>query len=137
LHDDGNRHAGLLYGHVIEVIRRRDSQHAQQEALDQIAARKSDPPPATPAHQNDRQHQQRERGASLRKDERIDGMQALPANWEPAGKNGAAQRGGNSPEKGRRGNEQISAPGVRGAPVGFRKTQSFVTGTAFLASSRC
>ena len=48
LQDDRDGHAGLLDGHVIEIIRRGYSEHAQNEALQQVCARQVDALPSAP-----------------------------------------------------------------------------------------
>ncbi len=83
---------GLLDGDVIEIIRRRHTQHAEDEALNQIGRGQLDALPSAAPDKQRQQHQQRERCAGLREDQRVDGMQRFPSQREFPGEYRAPER---------------------------------------------
>ena len=59
LQNDCDGDAGPLDGDVIEVIRRRDTQHAEDQALNEIGRGELDALPSATSHKHRQQHQQR------------------------------------------------------------------------------
>ena len=112
LHDDGDGHARSLNGNVIKIIRRGHAEHPEHQALDEIGRGQLDALPTAPPHQQSKQHQQRKRSPRLREDKRVDGVQGLSIQAQPAGEDGAAQRGGDSPQKRGGSDKEISAQGM-------------------------
>ena len=79
LHDDGGGNVGSLNRDVIEIIRDRYPERAQNEAVRQIAPRELDAAPSLRHHKQRKQHEQRKCGARLRKNERVNGTRHRPA----------------------------------------------------------
>ena len=55
------------------------------------------------------------------------GCSAFPAQGQLAGEDGAAEDGGDSPEKGRRADEEVSAQGMKNASAASSRVQDSVT----------
>ena len=57
LHDDGDGDTGSLNRDVIKIIGRGHAEHAEQQALDDLAQRELDALPSPPAYEKRKQHQ--------------------------------------------------------------------------------
>jgi hypothetical protein len=81
--------------------------------LHEIGCGELDALPSAAADQKRQQDQQRKCSTGLREDERVDGVNRFSGERKFAGEDGAAESGGDSPEKRGGGDEQVSAEGVR------------------------
>ena len=75
MHDDGGGHVRPLDGNVVEVIRDGDAERAQKEAICEIARGQLDALPSLRGDEERKQHEQRECGAGLRENQRVDGTE--------------------------------------------------------------
>jgi hypothetical protein len=80
-----------------------------------------DAPPSGTAYKNRKQDEQGERGSGLREDQRIDRMKRLSGERNLSDEDATLQRRRHSPEKGGRGDEEISAQGM--GSIGCRRVQ--------------
>jgi hypothetical protein len=99
LHDDGDGDAGSLDGDIIKIIRDGYTEHAEGEALDEIGLGELDALPSATADQDGQQDKQRECGAGLGENERVDWVNCFAGQRKFSREDGAAESGGDSPEK--------------------------------------
>jgi len=93
LHDDGDGDIRPLNGYVIKIIRYGDAERTQKKAIGEIMDWELDALPALADRESGKQDQQRECGAGLRENERIDWTPRGRAQRQPSGEDSAAEGG--------------------------------------------
>src|SRR6185369_17671473 len=90
-----------------------NAENSEHEAAKNVGARHGERRSAASQEQQRQQDDERQRRARLRQDQRIERAERGTDVGEASGERSAAERGGNAPEKCRRGDVEVSAKWMR------------------------